>query len=233
MNWLRNTRQKPYEPPYYLIDNQPRPRRFSGAHAAKAVGVVLTVLTLVTGLSALYERSKAASLNLSLEQTVSGYFLRVVNSGNTTALAVRMDLESWPIGAPGSWRWSFPPRDLPPGSDSVVRMELVPSFLSPADQSEMFEALTTSVLSGYVMATCNNCGISKDWAFSVPGYKSSGGEKFARLLPPLVEIPAREQRPHIGYCVDKPKGVCGNFPSLWQPAKASEVRVYSLSRNPG
>jgi hypothetical protein len=57
---------------------------------AKAVGAVLTVLTLVTGLSALYERSKAASLNRSLEQTVSGYFLRVVNSGNTRNEIIRV-----------------------------------------------------------------------------------------------------------------------------------------------
>ncbi len=112
-------------------------------------------------------------------------------------------------------------------------MELVPSSLSPADQNQMFEALTTSVLSGYVMVSCNNCGISKNWAFSVPGYKSSRGEKFARLLPLLVEIPARKGKPHIGYCVDKPKGVCGDFPSLWLPQKASEVSLYSLSRDPG
>ncbi len=219
MNWPRNSRrQKPHEPPYYLIDNQPRPRRLSAAHVAKAIGAVLTLLTLVTGLSALYERSKATSLNLSLEQTSSGYFLRVVNSGNTTALAVRMDLETWPVGAPGSWRWTFPPRDLPPGSDSVVPMELVPSTFSQADRDEMMEGLAKSVLSGYVMATCNNCSVSKNWAFSIPGYESKGGEIYARSLPPLVALPRRDNRPHIGYCVDVPRGVCADSPFAWLPA---------------
>jgi hypothetical protein len=50
MNWLRNRRQKAYEPPYYLIDNQPRPRRITTAYVAKGVGAILTLLSLVTGL---------------------------------------------------------------------------------------------------------------------------------------------------------------------------------------
>ncbi|MBZ5668020.1 MAG: hypothetical protein LAO30_25980 [Acidobacteriia bacterium] len=220
MNWLRNTRrQKPYEAPYYLIDNQSRPRRFSAAHVAKAVGAILTSLTLVTGLSALYERSKATSLNLSLDQTSSGYFLRVVNSGNATALAVRMDLESWPVGAPGSWRRSFPPRDLPPGSDTVVPMEFLPPAFSESLRSEILEGLTASVLSGFVMVTCNNCTISRNWAFSIPGYRSKGGEIYARSGPPLVALERRDDRPRIGYCVDIPAGVCGGNPFAWVPGK--------------
>jgi hypothetical protein len=218
MNWLRrSSRQKPYEPPYYLIDPRPRPRRFSTASVAKAAGAVLTLIALVTGTSAIYEHSKKTALNLTLEQTVSGYFLRVVNSGNTTALAVRIESDSWPIGAPGSWPKSYPPRDIPPGSDAVVPMELVPSFLSPSDRSEMLEGLEHSILSGYVMVTCNNCARSGNWAFSFPGYKSKGGAISASSIPPLVPIPKREDRPHIGYCVGVPNGVCGEFSSVWLP----------------
>ncbi len=220
MNWLRNTcLQKPYEPPYHLIDNHPRPRRLSAADVAKAVGAILTLLTLVTGLSAIYEHSKATSLSLSLEETSSGYFLRVVNSGNATALSARMDLESWPVGAPGSWRRSFPPRDLPPGSDTVVPMDIVPSDFSESLRQQILEGLETSVLSGYVMVTCNNCSISRNWAFSIPGYRSKGGEIYARTLPSLVPLQRRDDRPRIGYCVDIPSGVCGGDPFAWVPGK--------------
>jgi hypothetical protein len=60
MNWLRNTcHHKTYEPPYYLIDNQPRARRVSVAYLAKAVGAILTLLTLVTGMSAIYETQQS------------------------------------------------------------------------------------------------------------------------------------------------------------------------------
>jgi hypothetical protein len=219
MNRLRNHRQKPYEPPYYLIDNRPRTRRISAGRVAKAVGAMLTIVTLITGFSTIYEHSKATALNLKLEQTASGYFLRVVNSGNAAALGVRMDLESWPVGAPGSWRRSFLPRDLPPGSDTVVPMEFLPSQFSEPDRREMLEGLERSVLSGYVMVTCSNCTVSRNWAFSIPGYRSKGGETYARLLPPLVPLRSRDDRPHIGYCVDIPSGVCGGDPFAWVPGK--------------
>jgi hypothetical protein len=211
MRWFRKLRrQKEWEPSYYLINPEASAQRVSYGNIAKGVGALLTFLTIVATVSALYERTKRTSLNLNLDQTISGYFLRVVNSGNTTAMSVKVDLESWPVGAPGSWRWSFPSRDLPPRSDSVIPMELVPASLSESAQSEMLDALTESVLSGYVMVTCNNCDSSKNWAFSIPGYRTKGGELYARHLPPRVAVPKLEDRPHIGYCVDFPKSLLKN-----------------------
>jgi hypothetical protein len=218
MGWFRKSRRKECEPPYYLINlDEVCPQRSSSGNIAKGVGVLLTFLTIIATVSTLYERTNRTSLNLSLQQTIRGYFLRVVNSGSATAISVKVDLESWPVGAPGSWRWSFPPRDLPPGSDSIILMELVPSSLPESDQRGMLDALSNSVLSGYVMVTCNNCNESKNWAFSFPGYKTGEGKFFARSLPPFVAVPRLEDRPHIGYCVDFPKGVCGSFSSVWMP----------------
>jgi hypothetical protein len=48
----------------------------------KGIGLIATVLTVVATASVLYERAKRPALTLRLEQTISGYFLRVVNSGN-------------------------------------------------------------------------------------------------------------------------------------------------------
>src|SRR5206468_13075987 len=80
--------------------DEKRPRPLPLGTIVKAIGVLLTCLTIIVSVSTLYERTKETSLDLSLEQTVSGYFLRVVNSGNTTAISARVDLESWPVGAP-------------------------------------------------------------------------------------------------------------------------------------
>jgi len=220
VQWFRKYRNKENEPPYYLINtDQVAPRRFSlddvKSGVKKGVAALLAVLAVIGGVTALYERTNRPSLNLTLDQTSSGYFFRVVNSGRATATSVKVELESWPIGAPGTWRWSFPARDIPAQSDSVIPMELVPSSLPESDQRKMLESLSNSVLSGYVMVTCNNCSESKNWAFSFPGYQTSAGRNYARSLPPLVPVSTREDRPPRGSCVDFPTGVCGDFSTVW------------------
>jgi hypothetical protein len=98
-------------------------------------------------------------------------------------------------------------------------MDIVPADFPESLRREILEGLPTSVLSGYVMATCNNCSISRNWAFSIPGYKTKGGELYARSLPQLVSLQRRDDRPHIGYCVDIPTGVCGGDPFAWVPGE--------------
>jgi hypothetical protein len=103
MRWFRKSRQREDEPPYYLINvDGARPSRFSFANLAKGIGALLTVLTIMATVSVLYERTKRTSLDLNIDQTASGYFLRIVNSGNATAISVQVNVESWPAGAPGS-----------------------------------------------------------------------------------------------------------------------------------
>jgi hypothetical protein len=83
----------------------------------------------------------------------------------------------------------------------------------------MRTSLEKSVLSGYVMVTCTNCNSSKNWAFSIPGAQSEGRSAYGKSLPPLVPLSSLEERPHIGYCVDVPKGVCVGHTSVWAPGE--------------
>jgi hypothetical protein len=217
------SRRREYEPPYYLIDPKPKRRSLSLTGIAASAGILLSLVSVLGGLAVLYDRSKRADLDAELRLRISGFQIRLINRGNTTATKVNIDVVSWGVGAPGPMvTETYEIRDIPPRSDLVSHVEL--EHWPPPDDDLGRKTMNEHPKSGYFTVNCSNCSRAKTWAFHIPGWETDVFRAvFAYAdLWPTAEVRDFNSKPEISQCVDVPAGVCpaekdgGRWRSRWQ-----------------
>jgi hypothetical protein len=216
---FRLARRRTLEPSYYLIDNQPRPRR--GIGHLKMLGTAVTsILGTLLVTNQLYQGTKTAGVELELHRTYSGFEVRAINRGGATATAVDLTLATWPHGAPARWVQSDSLANIPPRSERALLVDMVPASLPAESRDQMHEQMERLLTSAYIEVSCGSCSRPRIYAFSIPGWHTAAYEQLFRNRRttdwPMIEVRDIDRKPPTGECVDFPHGVRGDEPG-WSP----------------
>ena len=202
----------------------------------KLIGLAATIIGVVGGILAIYDRVTRPYLELELLIPITGWEVSLRNSGRTSAKEVRIGVIAWrnSSGAPApDVRKSYGIHNLAPGAAAAVPIEVVADSNDP--EYRIYRAKLST--SGYIVATCESCTTPRAGASYIPGSEEPWGRN--GLSTDRAAGPVRSLTTHIGRrsCMtvfDHPRGVCARETGpRWNPESGSQRHDGVLPTPPG